>query len=61
MFNTIINIIAPVFLVIGAGWMLVRFGLFSDSLIDGLMKFAIQFAVPCLLFKATSSLDLATA
>ncbi len=61
MFSTIINIIAPVFLVIGAGWMLVRFGLFSDSLIDGLMKFAIQFAVPCLLFKATSSLDLATA
>ena len=57
----IFNIVAPVFLVIGAGYLAVRRGLFADNLVDGLMKFAIQFAVPCLLFRATSTMDLGTA
>jgi predicted permease len=57
----IFDIIAPVFLVIGAGYLAVRHGLFSDRLVDGLMRFAIQFAVPCLLFRATSTMDLGTA
>lgn len=57
----ILNIVAPVFLVIGAGYALVRYGFFTDSLTDALMKFAILVAVPCLLFRATSSLDLDTA
>jgi predicted permease len=57
----ILDIVAPVFLVIAAGYALVRTGLFADKLIDALMKFAIQVAVPCLLFRATSSLDLGAA
>ncbi len=57
----IFDIVAPVFLVIGAGYLAVRQGLFADSMVDGLMKFAIQFAVPCLLFRATSTMDLGAA
>jgi predicted permease len=57
----ILNIVGPVFLVIGAGYGLVRLGLFADSLTDTLMKFAIQVAVPCLLFRATAGLDLGAA
>lgn len=57
----ILNIIAPVFLVIIAGFVSIRQGLFADSMVDGLMRFAIQIAVPCLLFRATSTLDLGAA
>jgi hypothetical protein len=60
LFN-ILNIVAPVFLVIGAGFLYVRRGWFAAGLVDGLMKYAIQLAVPCLLFRATSTLDLASA
>jgi hypothetical protein len=61
MLSTIFDIVAPVFLVIGAGYLAVRQGLFSDGMVDGLMRFAIQFAVPCLLFRATSTMDLGSA
>jgi len=57
----IFNTVAPVFLVIGAGYLAVRRGLFADTMTDGLMKFAIQFAVPCLLFRATATMDLGAA
>ena len=57
----IFNIVAPVFLVIGAGYFAVKRGLCADVMVDSLMKFAIHFAIPCLLFRATSSIDLATA
>ena len=61
MLGLIFDIVAPVFLVIGVGYFALRGGLFSDQLVDGLMKFAIQFAVPCLLFRATSTMDLGAA
>jgi predicted permease len=61
MLANIFDIVAPVFLVIGAGYLAVRRGLFADRMIDALMRFAIQFAVPCLLFRATSTMDLGTA
>jgi len=61
MLENIFDIVAPVFFVIGVGYLAVARGLFADTLVDGLMKFAIQFAVPCLLFRATSTMDLATA
>ena len=61
MFLTIINIIAPVFIVIGAGYLAVKSKLFSDDMVDGLNKFVVLFAIPCLLFKATSTLDLSAA
>jgi malonate transporter len=57
----IFNTVAPVFLVVIAGYLAVRQKIFGDSMVDGLMKFAVLFAIPCLLFKATSTIDLATA
>ncbi len=61
MLLNILNIVTPVFLVISMGWLSVRQKLFDDNMINALMKFAIQFAVPCLLFRATASLDLTEA
>lgn len=61
MLQHIFDIVAPVFLVIGAGYLAVTFRLFAGGMVDGLMKFAIQFAIPCLLFRATSTMDLGTA
>lgn len=61
MLNEILNIVAPVFLVVGAGYLAVRVGLVSAELVDHLMKFAITFAIPCLLFRATSTIDLGAA
>jgi predicted permease len=57
----ILNIVAPVFILIGAGFAAVKGGIFGDEPVDQLMKFAIQFAIPCLLFRATSTIDLASA
>ncbi len=51
-------VILPVFLLIGAGYGAVRMGWFSESGVDGLMKFTQGFAIPCLLFLAISTLDL---
>ena len=61
MLAEILNIVAPVFIVVGAGYLSVRTRLFNDGQIDQLMQFAIVIAIPCLLFKATSSIDLAAA
>ncbi|HPQ96467.1 MAG: AEC family transporter [Thiothrix sp.] len=61
MFFVILNIVAPVFLVIVAGFAAVRSGLFADAMIDGVMRFAVLFAVPCLLFRAVSTLKLGDA
>jgi len=54
----ILTIILPVFLVIAFGYGARWRGYVSDEHIDGLMKFAQSFAIPCLLFRAISSLDL---
>lgn len=54
----LIDVILPVFLVIGFGYVAVWKGFFSDSGVDGLMKFTQNFAIPCLLFRAISTLDL---
>jgi malonate transporter len=61
MFAEIFDIVAPVFIVVAAGYSAVRVGIFGDEPVDQLMKFAIQFAIPCLLFRATSTIDLAVA
>lgn len=57
----ILNIVMPVFLVVGSGYLFVRVGWCNADLIDHLMKFAIQLAIPCLLFNATSSINLSQA
>ncbi len=56
--GALIDVILPVFLVIGFGYWAVWRGYFSDAGVDGLMKFTQGFAIPCLLFRAISTLDL---
>lgn len=56
--TVLLNVILPVFLVIGFGYVAVWRGYFSDVGVEGLMKFTQNFAIPCLLFRAISTLDL---
>ena len=60
MFQSLIDVILPVFLVIGAGYGCTRAGYLNAEHINGLMKFTQGFAVPCLLFNAISHIDLAS-
>ncbi|MEM9700436.1 MAG: AEC family transporter [Pseudomonadota bacterium] len=59
--QTLLEVIVPVFLVIGFGYVAVWRGLFPISGIDGVMKFTQNFAIPCLLFQAIAKMDIATA
>ena len=56
--QALFDVILPVFLVIGAGYLAAWRGLLSSEAVDGLMKFAQGFAVPCLLFASIARLDL---
>ncbi|MCK0143193.1 AEC family transporter [Aliiroseovarius sp. F20344] len=56
--NALIDIILPVFLVVGFGFLVRWRGALNDSAIDGLMKFSQTVAIPCLLFLAIARLDL---
>ncbi len=56
--QALLDVILPVFLVIGLGYLAVWRGWINDTGIDGLMKFAQNFAIPLLLFHAISTLDL---
>lgn len=56
--QTLLDVILPVFFVIGFGYVAVWRGLFPISGIDGVMKFTQNFAIPCLLFQAIAGLDL---
>lgn len=58
-FLDIILIILPVFLIIAAGALASRFGLFTRDLIEGLAVFAQSIAIPCLLFRTMAQIDLA--
>jgi predicted permease len=57
--QALIEVIVPVFLVIGFGYLAVWRGWFSTAGVDGLMTFTQKFAIPCLLFAAIARLDLA--
>ena len=56
--STLLDVIIPVFLIVGSGYCAVWFRLFSTETIDGLMKFSQNFAIPILLFNAISKVDL---
>ncbi|QFT59495.1 putative transporter YfdV [Sulfitobacter sp. THAF37] len=56
--QNLLDVILPVFLLIGFGYVAVWRGLFPVSGIDGVMRFTQSFAIPCLLFQAISRLDL---
>ena len=56
--EALIQVILPVFLVLGFGYAAAWRGMITDEGVDGLMRFAQNFAIPCLLFRAISTLDL---
>ena len=56
--QALLDVIVPVFVVIGFGYLAVWMGFFSNSNVEGLMKFTQNFAIPCLLFNAIAEIDL---
>ena len=56
--SALLDVIIPVFLIIGFGYCAVWTKLFSTDTIDGLMKFTQNFAIPVLLFDAIAKVDL---
>ena len=56
--SALLDVIIPVFLIIGFGYCTVWARLFSIDTIDGLMKFSQNFAIPVLLFNAIAKVDL---
>ena len=56
--QALLDVILPVFLVIGFGYVSVWRGVFPATGVDALMKFAQHFAIPCLLFSAIAHIDL---
>ena len=57
--NALVEVIAPVFLVVAFGYGSARANLFSETAVTALMYFAQNFAVPVLLFLAIWRIDLA--
>ena len=56
--TALLDVILPVFLIIGFGYLAAYAKLFDDGAVDGVMRFAQNFAAPCLLFKSVAQLDL---
>lgn len=56
--QALLDVVLPVFLVVGFGYAAARAGLISVAAVDGLMKYAQGFAVPVLLFRSIATLDL---
>ena len=56
--QTLFEIILPVFVVVGFGYVASWRGLFSEDALDGLVRFTQNFAIPCLLFRAISQIDI---
>ena len=59
--TALLDVILPVFLIIGFGYLASYAKLFDDGAVDGVMRFAQNFAAPCLLFKSVAQLDLSSA
>ena len=55
----LLDVIVPVFMIVGFGYISVWQNYFDENLIDALLKFTQNFAIPVLLFKAMSEVDLA--
>lgn len=56
--QALLNVILPVFIVLGFGYLAVWRNWFSQAGVDGVMVFTQKFAIPCLLFNAIANLDL---
>ena len=59
--QALFDVILPVFLVVGFGYVVVWRKLFSATAVDGLMYYTQNFAIPCLLFMALIKIDLGQA
>ena len=59
--SALLEVILPVFLIIGFGYAAARAALLDNAAIDGIMRFSQNFALPCLLFKSIAALDLSAA
>ena len=59
--QALLDVILPVFLVVGFGYIVVWRKLFSPAAVDGLMSYTQNFAIPCLLFMALIKIDLGQA
>lgn len=53
----IVNVVLPVFAIIGLGFLAVRFRLYPAEGVKGLVAFVNNFATPCLLFQAMLTSD----
>jgi predicted permease len=56
--GVVLNVVLPVFIVMGAGFAAAKTRLFPAPAVDGLMLFTQTFGVPCVLFTAIATLDL---
>ena len=56
--SALFDVILPVFLVVGFGYVVCWRRMLSEVAVDGIMRFAQNFAVPVLLFQAIAKLDL---
>ena len=59
--QALLDVIFPVFLVVGFGYIVVWRKVFSTAAVDGLMSYTQNFAIPCLLFMALIKIDLGQA
>lgn len=59
--SALLDVILPVFLVIGCGYAMARAAWMDAPTIDGVMRYAQNFAAPVLLFKSVAALDLSLA
>lgn len=55
--NALLDVILPVFVLVGCGYVAVGRGWISDDVNTGFLKYTQNFAIPVLLFRATSTVD----
>lgn len=58
---SVLNVVIPVFAIIGLGYLAVRFRLYPAEGVRGLVAFVNNFATPCLLFNAMLTSDFGSA
>ncbi|SDG41788.1 hypothetical protein SAMN04487974_102507 [Pelagibacterium luteolum] len=58
---SVLNVIAPVFILIGLGYLAVRVRFYPQEGVRGLIAYVNNFATPCLLFRAMLDVDFSTA
>ncbi len=58
---TILNVVAPVFCLIGLGYLAVRLKLYPAAGVSGLIAYVNNFATPCLLLRAMINVDFSSA